>query len=140
MKHALTIVFVVAFLSFPITGSAGPLHDMAEEGNLEAVKNLLSQGVNADTKDDEGWTALHHAAFVGYVDIVKLLLEKKATVDVKDKTGKAMRDEETDNLKFEGKAFENALFPDSKTVTKDQMAENRRVNATLYRQKTKAEF
>ena len=87
MKRTLTGMFVTVLLSFPIAGFAGPLHDMANEGNLEVVKNLISQGVDANTKDDEGWTALHHAAFVGHTTIVELLIEKGAVVDVKDETG-----------------------------------------------------
>ena len=59
---------------------------------------------------------------------------------VKHKTGKPMRDEETENMKFEGKGFEDPLFPDSQNVTKEEMGKNRRVKAIVYGQKTKAEF
>jgi hypothetical protein len=59
---------------------------------------------------------------------------------VKHKTGKPMRDEETENMKFEGKGFEDPLFPDSQNVTKEEMGKNRRVKAIVYGQKTKVEF
>jgi hypothetical protein len=59
---------------------------------------------------------------------------------VKHKTGKPMRDEETENMKFEGKGFEDPLFPDSQNVTKEEMGKNRRVKAIVYGQKTQVEF
>ena len=78
---------MIALLSAPIAGFAGPLHAMANEGNLEAVQNLMSQDIDVNTKDDEGWTALHHAAFAGHTAIAELFLKQGATVDVKDETG-----------------------------------------------------
>ena len=51
-----------------------------------------------------------------------------------------MRDEETENMKYEGKGFEDPLFPDSQNVTKEEMGKNRRVKAIVYGQKTQVEF
>ena len=102
-------------IKHPATGKLYPIAQWGSSKSIEAAAVKLTR--------ERAWAI--EAAYKEYV---------------KNKTGKAMRDEETDNLKFEGKAFENALFPDSKNVTKEQMGENRRVNATLYRQKTEAEF
>ncbi len=102
-------------IKHPATGKLYPIAQWGSSKSIEAAAVKLTR--------ERAWAI--EAAYKEYV---------------KKKTGKAMRDEETDNLKFEGKAFENALFPDSKNVTKEQMGEIRRVNATLYRQKTEAEF
>jgi ankyrin repeat protein len=47
------------------------------------VRLLLEAKVNIDGKDNDGWTALHGAAY-GYAEVVRLLLEAKADVEVKE--------------------------------------------------------
>ena len=43
--------------------------------------------VDANTKDDEGYTALHYAALHGHLDACKLLLRRGAHANVRDKRG-----------------------------------------------------
>lgn len=56
------------------------------------IKKLKDLGANVTVKDEEGWTALHWAAFHGSASGAKCLLEqfgtKSGIMDVKDKEGK----------------------------------------------------
>ena len=55
----------------------------ASLGDIEQVEQLLSQGVNANQADDEGYSALHAAAENNYLDVVKLLVTHGADVNLK---------------------------------------------------------
>ena len=61
--------------------------DAARTGDTATIQMLLDQKIDIDTQDDEGWTALMHAAFFGKIEIMQLLLECGACVDMQDKTG-----------------------------------------------------
>ncbi|KAB2033797.1 hypothetical protein ERO13_D04G037900v2 [Gossypium hirsutum] len=60
---------------------------MANEGDLEGIKELLDSGTNVNFKDIDGRTALHVAACQGLTDVVRLLLDRGAEVDSKDRWG-----------------------------------------------------
>ncbi|CAI9089090.1 OLC1v1023595C3 [Oldenlandia corymbosa var. corymbosa] len=60
---------------------------MANEGDLEGIKEALDSGTSANFRDIDGRTALHVAACQGLADVVQLLLRRGATVDVKDRWG-----------------------------------------------------
>jgi ankyrin repeat protein len=55
-----------------------PLMNAAYQGDQKSVNLLLDKGVNIDTANRTGWTALNSAADQGHIDIVQLLLERKA--------------------------------------------------------------
>ena len=55
--------------------------------NLDKVKDLLNNGINPDSKDNKGDTALIWASYKGYLDIVKELLKYNANVNITDKYG-----------------------------------------------------
>ena len=61
------------------------IHDAAEKGNIEAVKQHLAAGADVNAKDVEGITALHYAAGDGHKEVVELLIAKGAEVNAKDK-------------------------------------------------------
>ena len=44
---------------------AGPLHDAAEQGNLNEVSLLITQGADVNAKDQQGLTPLHQAVSPG---------------------------------------------------------------------------
>ncbi|XP_050203874.1 protein VAPYRIN-LIKE-like [Mercurialis annua] len=60
------------------------LHRAAGLDDVNAIKNCVSQGVNVNERDQNGWTPLHRAAFKGRIESVKVLLSYGARVDVVD--------------------------------------------------------
>ena len=53
--------------------------------NAERVTFLLDKGADVDELDNEGRTALHHAAQNGEVEVIKVLLDRGAEIDALDK-------------------------------------------------------
>ena len=94
------------------------IHDAANEGNIEGVKQHLAAGMDVDVKDesgetplhfadnkeiadllitsgadvndadDDGATPLHKAAFQGYTEIAELLIANGADVNAKTMSGR----------------------------------------------------
>ncbi|XP_022142233.1 serine/threonine-protein kinase STY17-like [Momordica charantia] len=60
---------------------------LANEGDLEGIKELLDSGVDVNFHYIDDRTALHIAACQGFADVVALLLERGAEVDSKDRWG-----------------------------------------------------
>nr|XP_048328297.1 integrin-linked protein kinase 1 isoform X4 [Ziziphus jujuba var. spinosa] len=60
---------------------------LANEGDLEGIKELLDSGTNVNFSDIDGRTALHIAACQGLSDVVQLLLHRGAKVDPQDRWG-----------------------------------------------------
>ena len=93
MKHLLlTTIATVLLVGCATTQSPEPsdisIHGAAWDGNIEAVKQHLADGVDVNAKDDEyGATSLHITAEYGYKEIVKLLIDAGADVHEKDKNG-----------------------------------------------------
>ena len=64
------------------------IHDAADSGNIEVVKQHLAAGTDVNAKDDSfGGTPLHYAAMEGHMEIVELLITKGADVNAKDDGG-----------------------------------------------------
>ena len=63
---------------------AEALSDAARKGDAAAVKKLLDEGVDVNTKFRYGTTALSFACDRGHVDVVKLLLDRGADVNIRD--------------------------------------------------------
>jgi TonB family protein len=81
-----TVLIIMLALSTP--AFCGPIHDAAKEGNLAKVKALLKHNRKmVSSKDNNGSTPLHLAAWNGHKDIVELLLANKADVNAKDTMG-----------------------------------------------------
>ena len=59
------------------------IHDAAEKGNIEVVKQHLAAGADANAKDHRGGTPLQFAVGRGRKDIIELLIAKGADVNVK---------------------------------------------------------
>jgi len=53
-------------------------------GRLDTARFLLDRGIDPVTRNEEGQTALHWAAWAPEIESIKLLLERGAPVDVKD--------------------------------------------------------
>jgi ankyrin repeat protein len=63
---------------------ADALAEAARKGDAAAVKKLLDDGVDVNTKYRYGATVLSYASDRGHADVVKLLIERGADVLVKD--------------------------------------------------------
>ncbi|XP_021909041.1 ankyrin repeat domain-containing protein 54-like [Carica papaya] len=60
---------------------------LANEADLEGIKELLDSGVDVNFRDIDNRTALHVAACQGSKKVVQLLIEGGADVDPKDRWG-----------------------------------------------------
>ncbi|KAL5990772.1 hypothetical protein ACLOJK_011676 [Asimina triloba] len=60
---------------------------LACRGDVQGVQDLLDDGVDVNSIDLDGRTALHIAACEGHVGVVKLLLSRKANIDARDRWG-----------------------------------------------------
>ena len=64
-------------------GPSVDIHEAAEAGNIEAVKQYLAAGADVNAKDDNGWTPLHAAAREGHKEIAELFIANGADVNAK---------------------------------------------------------
>ena len=61
------------------------LHTAAEDGDLAAVKMMVSEGRDVNAKDsDLAMTPLHYAAAAGHLDVVRFLISSGADVNAID--------------------------------------------------------
>ncbi|KAK4254794.1 hypothetical protein QN277_007890 [Acacia crassicarpa] len=60
---------------------------MACRADVKGVEDLLNEGIDVNSIDLDGRTALHIAACEGHVEVVKLLLSRKANIDARDRWG-----------------------------------------------------
>jgi ankyrin repeat protein len=82
-------LFVTLFVLFLATQAPAPtkaeqLQDAARKGDAAAVKQLLDEGVDVNTRFRYNATALFYACDAGHVDVVKVLLDKGADLTIKD--------------------------------------------------------
>lgn len=78
----------LAVTLFAAPAWAGPLHDAAREGDIAAVKRLITGGADVqEIDDDTALTPLVTAALAGHKDIVELLIENGADPDGRDGKG-----------------------------------------------------
>jgi hypothetical protein len=69
------------------SGDKHLIHEAANIGNVELVKQLLSAGVDIDLKNKAGGTPLHAASVNGRIEVVKLLISKLANVNAQNRRG-----------------------------------------------------
>lgn len=75
-------------VDFPESVALNPtvrLMYLANEGDLEAINELLDDGCDVNFRDIDGRSALHIAACQGRTDIVRLLIQRGAEVDPQDR-------------------------------------------------------
>lgn len=63
--------------------------DAALNGNEATVMAALEKGVDVDSRDDEGRTALMYASFNGHTALIQKLIGKGASVDMQDGNGRS---------------------------------------------------
>ena len=86
MKHLL-LTTIAAVLLVGCGGPSVDINQAAYDGNTEAVKQHLVDGVDVNAKDEDGWTPLQDATTSGHKEIVELLITKGADVNVKTEEG-----------------------------------------------------
>lgn len=69
------------------SGQASILHDAVDEGDIDRVESLTTQGTDVDAPDDTGRTPLHWAAGEGHTQIAARLIAAGAEVNAKSKGG-----------------------------------------------------
>jgi ankyrin repeat protein len=62
----------------------GVTFEWSEADNVEAVKMCLALGIDPNSADDEGRTALHGAAHKGRPEVIQLLADAGAKLDARD--------------------------------------------------------
>ncbi len=63
------------------------LHYAAKYSALNAITELLNQGININMQDMHGKTALHYAARFGTILTIRLLLQRGAKINAQDNNG-----------------------------------------------------
>lgn len=63
------------------------LLSMACQGDTKGVEDLLNDGLDVNSIDLDGRTALHIAACEGHADVVRLLLRWRINIDARDRWG-----------------------------------------------------
>jgi ankyrin repeat protein len=85
MKHTLLTLTIASLLA--TNAFADPIHDAAWDGDNAGILREINKRVPVNTKDENGKTALHIAAYVGHSEIVELLIAVGADVNAKDEDG-----------------------------------------------------
>ena len=76
----------------PTPPNAQAFIDAAITGNVQVLKEILSDGINPNLRDEEGDTALMLASYNGHAECVATLLAAKANPTIKDSHGKTAID------------------------------------------------
>ena len=84
MAATLMLAALIALAQAPAPTKAEQLQDASRKGDAAAVKKLLDEGVDVNTKFRYNATAIFFACDAGHLDVVKVLLDKGADLSVKD--------------------------------------------------------
>ena len=85
MKHILLTTIAAVLLVG--CGSSVDIHQAAYDGDIQAIKQHLVDGMDVNAKDADGWTPLSTAAHEGHREVAELLIAKGADVNAKDGIG-----------------------------------------------------
>ena len=85
MKHLLLTTIAAVLLVG--CGPSMSIHEAANKGNIEAVKQHLAAGTDVNAKDGNGFPPLHLAADRGHTEVVELLITKGAEVNAQSDGG-----------------------------------------------------
>lgn len=74
----------ISTLMFKLFSSGQRIIQAASDGDPEEVSRLLGLGVDVNTKDKWGWTAMSMAAYGGHEEVARILMAAGATLDHQD--------------------------------------------------------
>ena len=80
MKHLL-LTTIAAVVLVGCGNAESALRSAAIDGNIEAVKQHIADGVDVNAPNTHGWTALYFAASRGQKEVSELLIAKGADVN-----------------------------------------------------------
>src|SRR5262249_51970390 len=70
-----------------VAAERADLADAAERRDTAAIRTLLQKGIDVNTAQADGTTALHWAAYNDDAELVKLLIEARANVNALNRYG-----------------------------------------------------
>jgi len=93
-SHIYAMVQAGAEINVADLQSRTPVQLAASKGNARVLDLFLRKGkhLEMDVVDDNGWTALHHAAYGGNDKCCELLLNEGASKDITDNKGRRALD------------------------------------------------
>ena len=118
----------------------------ADDGSVGQVVAMLTAGINVDSQDYDGRSALHLAACAGHVEVVKTLIAQGANASLSDRWGSRPVDDarryghsdvvavlsrgDGDDSAFELKQLPNAGPAEAPPASSSHLLASGRVNAT----------
>ena len=84
MTLSIALVVVLALMQAPPPTKAEQFQDAARKGDAAAVRKLLDEGVDVNTRFRYDATALFYACDHGHLEVVKVLLDRGADMSIKD--------------------------------------------------------
>ncbi|MEN6574693.1 MAG: ankyrin repeat domain-containing protein [Phycisphaerales bacterium] len=95
-----------------------PLSRAAQAGEIERVRSLIAEGVDANAGEEDGSTPLFWAAFEGHADAVNLLLANGVDINARRQNGNTALHGALFNRKYDLAKFliANGADPDATTV------------------------
>ena len=84
---SISIFFLTSMINNGCATTPEKLHQSAKKGKYNQVEKLIDAGVDVNSPDENGDTALISASQNGYTEIVKLLVEAEADVNAQDNVG-----------------------------------------------------
>lgn len=82
--HSATVTLIMKVMEPPNPALDTPIHRAARNSQVDQVKAALEEGVDINSKDGYGLTAMHWAGITGCIDLVKLLVNRGANINPRD--------------------------------------------------------
>jgi ankyrin repeat protein len=83
----LVTVALLLFLGGSTSAFAGPMHDAAHDGDLEAVRALIAEDAGLNNPGDNGETPLILAILEGHAAVAEVLIEQGADIHARNEGG-----------------------------------------------------
>ncbi|MEM1282936.1 MAG: ankyrin repeat domain-containing protein [Chlamydiota bacterium] len=110
-----------------------PLHIAAISGNQQAVKLLMENGVEKNSRDKKNWAPIHHAALAGNQQMIDLLIHLGADPEIKTPLGATYKD--IGNLLNPPEIAPNVMWKDGsgkeRLITREEFAGFTSANFTV---------